>query len=72
MMIDVNLKLCDECATCISVCPVDAIILENHIKVDEGKCISCGNCISVCPMGALTSDKHGNRNAPAAQGGPPQ
>jgi ferredoxin len=58
MMIDVNFKLCDECATCISVCPVDAIILDGRIKVDEGKCISCGNCISVCPMGALTSDKH--------------
>jgi ferredoxin len=71
-MIDVNLKLCDECATCISVCPVDAILLDVRIKIDEGKCISCGNCVSVCPMGALTCNKCDNRNAPAPHGGPSQ
>lgn len=67
-MIDVNLKLCDECATCIGVCPADAILLDDRITIDEGRCISCGNCISVCPMGALTNNKDGTRNAPPAHG----
>ena len=72
MMIDVNFKLCDECATCISVCPADAILLDDRIKVDEVRCISCGNCVSVCPMGALTFAKRDKTIAPVAQEGPPQ
>jgi Fe-S-cluster-containing hydrogenase component 2 len=65
MDIEVNFTLCDECATCISVCPADAIVLDGRIAIDKDKCISCGNCMTVCPMGAL-ADK---RNAPASQGG---
>jgi len=71
-MIDVNFKLCDECATCISVCPVDAILLDDRIMVDEVRCISCGNCVSVCPMGALTIAKRDKTNMSAAQEGPSQ
>jgi ferredoxin len=52
-MIDIDLFLCDKCGTCISVCPVDAILLEDLLKIDSEKCISCGKCIKVCPSGAL-------------------
>jgi anaerobic sulfite reductase subunit C len=68
-MIEVDSKLCDECATCIGVCPVDAIVLDKSIAVDQAKCISCGHCVAVCPMGALTlHEKH----ASSALGGTPK
>jgi Fe-S-cluster-containing hydrogenase component 2 len=53
-MIAVNPKVCDECASCVSVCPTDAIVLDGKITVDEEKCILCGNCVDVCPFGALS------------------
>ena len=54
VMIEVNLEKCDECATCIGVCPVDAIMLDKNIAVDRARCVACGNCVAVCPVGALS------------------
>jgi len=53
-MIAVDRAICDECATCVAVCPVDAIILGTSLAVDKEKCISCGKCVDICPFGALT------------------
>ncbi len=47
---------CDECGTCIAVCPVDAIVLDKLVSIDVLKCIACGRCIDVCPVGALSPD----------------
>jgi|WetSurMetagenome_2_1015567.scaffolds.fasta_scaffold00051_49 ferredoxin len=55
-MIAVERSRCDECATCVAVCPVDAILLDAGITIDGGKCISCGKCVDVCPFGALSPD----------------
>ncbi|MFP4163194.1 MAG: DUF362 domain-containing protein [Chitinispirillaceae bacterium] len=54
-MITVDYKLCDECGTCISICPNDAIILGDNLQLTSEKCTSCGLCISVCPFGALST-----------------
>lgn len=36
--------------TCVSVCPFDAIHVENGVaKVDREACKACGKCIAVCP-----------------------
>lgn len=36
--------------TCASVCPFDAIHVENGVaKVDREACMACGKCIAVCP-----------------------
>lgn len=36
--------------TCASVCPFDAIHVENGVaKVDREACKACGKCIAVCP-----------------------
>ena len=36
--------------TCVSVCPFDAIHVENGVaKVDRDKCKACGKCVEVCP-----------------------
>jgi Fe-S-cluster-containing hydrogenase component 2 len=53
-MIVVNQQSCDQCATCVAVCPVDAILLDERLTIDSGKCIGCGKCACVCPFGALS------------------
>lgn len=41
---------CTGCGECASVCPVDAIRMEDGLPiVDEDWCIGCGVCVAVCP-----------------------
>ena len=50
----VDKKLCLSCGGCVSVCPQDAITLENLIAyVDSSKCTSCNICVNTCPNGAI-------------------
>ena len=55
----VNEDLCSGCATCISICPYDAIDLEKQkdettvAKVNETLCMGCGACVVACPSGAM-------------------
>ena len=49
--------LCSGCATCVSVCPYDAVKteIENDkriAKVNEILCQGCGSCSAACPSGA--------------------
>ncbi len=54
-MIIINKKLCDQCGTCIGVCPVDALIIEKHeINMESDTCIGCLVCVQVCPVDALS------------------
>lgn len=46
-----NIK-CNECGTCVSLCPSQAIYADEPRKTDNEKCISCGRCIVVCPQNA--------------------
>lgn len=45
-------KKCNECGTCITQCPVQAIPENNPRKTDKKKCIVCSRCIVVCPQGS--------------------
>lgn len=41
---------CQGCATCLKVCPSEAItMVSKKAKVDRSKCSGCGECITVCP-----------------------
>ncbi|MBW6458754.1 MAG: 4Fe-4S binding protein [FCB group bacterium] len=52
MIIQTN--LCDQCGTCISVCPVDALMLTEHtLVIDHEKCTECMLCVHICPVAAL-------------------
>jgi NAD-dependent dihydropyrimidine dehydrogenase PreA subunit len=45
---------CTACETCIEICPMDALTLEDEIiNVDKEVCIGCGLCVSACPTAAL-------------------
>ncbi len=45
---------CDECGTCLAVCPHRALVLTKSIVVDDSRCVRCATCIKVCPVGALS------------------
>jgi len=58
-MIVINKSCCDECGTCIAVCPADAILLEKSLCIDIEKCTECQSCVMVCPFGALAKQGKG-------------
>ena len=45
-------KNCNQCSTCVKVCPVGAISAEHPEKTDTKKCIACTACIAACPQHA--------------------
>lgn len=51
----VNKDKCIGCGTCVDVCPVNAITLndEGKAQIDQEKCIKCGTCEAVCPVMAI-------------------
>lgn len=60
-MIKVDRKKCIYCAGCVSVCPVNALTLnETEIVCDASKCTKCGICERFCPAGAITVIRKGD------------
>lgn len=51
-----------ECNACASVCPTDAIGVEqrdgaSELVLDLGACIACGMCMQYCPTGTIVNDR---------------
>ncbi|MFO7962280.1 MAG: 4Fe-4S dicluster domain-containing protein [Desulfobacterales bacterium] len=46
---------CNGCETCIEMCPIDALFLndDDAVELDDELCIGCGLCVSACPSNAL-------------------
>jgi len=49
-----NKHLCDDCAICVDVCPVNAIRIPER-KISQKRCmpVRCLRCIPVCPQNAI-------------------
>ncbi len=44
---------CTGCATCLDICPIEAIKLIDGHAVITMDCLDCGSCPRVCPEGAI-------------------
>ena len=51
---------CAGCHVCISVCPYNAISVNEreHAEVNPALCKGCGTCTSTCPSGAISSQHY--------------
>jgi heterodisulfide reductase subunit A len=59
--------LCNGCGSCVPICPVKAIALENaKAKIDPFQCIGCGACIPICPQAAIDFKNSTNKQIMAA------
>ncbi len=53
---NVSHKICTGCASCMNICPADAILMWENGEgflmphVDNGKCLDCGKCVEICPV----------------------
>jgi NAD-dependent dihydropyrimidine dehydrogenase PreA subunit len=45
---------CTACGSCVEVCPVEAIVMDEKAKVDADKCVDCGACVDECPVEAIS------------------
>ncbi|MEG2262701.1 MAG: 4Fe-4S binding protein [Raoultibacter sp.] len=43
---------CDECGTCVALCPTKAISVDEPRKTNKNLCITCTACIAACPQNA--------------------
>lgn len=50
----VDTQRCVGCGTCASVCPMEAITIDEQARIDTESCIGCGRCVQECPEGALS------------------
>ncbi len=54
----VDPDLCTGCGTCVDLCQMDALTLENEIsKINLDRCIGCGVCVANCPSDAVQLEK---------------
>jgi len=66
-LVSVDPSLCGYCGSCVSVCPVGALDLqETRLAVSEA-CVECNLCLSACPMGALVAATESPRDLPMLQ-----
>jgi phosphoadenosine phosphosulfate reductase len=43
----IRVKKCTKCGVCLRVCPVNAIVLEPHLRI-KNECTRCGKCTGSC------------------------
>jgi electron transfer flavoprotein alpha subunit len=54
LSVRVDLLKCVGCGSCVPICPVGVLAVEDmKCRVREG-CISCGECVDTCQWRAIT------------------
>jgi ferredoxin len=63
-LIEVDSEKCISCGACITLCPVEAITMDEDGSVvfDKEKCLgsTCSACVDACPSRAIKSVKQNN------------
>ncbi|MCW4009888.1 MAG: 4Fe-4S binding protein [Candidatus Bathyarchaeota archaeon] len=63
-LIEVDTEKCISCGSCVALCPVEAITLDEEYSVvfDKEKCVgsTCSACVDACPARAIKSVKQNN------------
>ena len=51
----VDADLCTGCETCVDICPMDAVDMDEDdiAAINKARCIGCGLCVNVCSTEAL-------------------
>lgn len=52
----VDETICNGCETCVSSCPVDAIVMRDNKATVTDDCIDCGSCVDECPVEAISME----------------
>ena len=58
MMFLIDKELCTGCGQCVSVCPADAIMVQDvKASIDQSRCRQCGVCADQCPVQAISDQE---------------
>ena len=52
----VDKDTCTGCESCVDICPVEAITMEDDKAVISDECIDCGQCVDECPVDAISME----------------
>jgi dissimilatory sulfite reductase (desulfoviridin) alpha/beta subunit len=61
VMPTVTQEACSQCGECAAICPDEAIVLDDPVRIDRDRCMACGQCILACPTGTLGEAVKGYR-----------
>ena len=70
-LIEVDSEKCFSCGACVTLCPVEAITIDEDLTVvfNREKCIgsTCSACVDACPARAIKSVKQSNSELAAGK-----
>jgi Fe-S-cluster-containing hydrogenase component 2 len=63
-LVEIDSEKCMSCGACVTLCPVEAITMDEDatVVINKEKCIgsTCGACVDACPARAIKSVKQNN------------